>query len=83
MTSCQILLNCSVSTSSDKWNEIYEIVTGRHDLAPFQANIEKVSFVTSYSHVSDVMTSRYDISYANTKSMIFSNLTTQNTIETR
>ena len=27
----KILLNCSMSTSSGKWNEICDIVTGRHD----------------------------------------------------
>ena len=51
-------------------------------LAHLQADIDKVSFVTSYN-VSDVMASRNDITtYANIKSMIFLNSATKNTIET-
>ena len=116
----KILLNCSISTSSDKWNKICDIVTGRHDhdvtawnevivqtimlwhftieqskqpyinrqwficLAHLQANIDKVSFVTSYSHVNDVMASRYDImAHSNINSMIFLNSATWKTIETK
>ena len=40
-------------------------------IAHIKANIDKVSFVTSYSHASDFMTSCYGITtYAYTKSMI-------------
>ena len=64
---------------------MYSVYTSNEScLATLQANIDKVSFVTSYSHASDVIASLYDITtHANTKLMIFLNSATQNTIETK